>query len=591
MTVTILLIAVFQGYWLNKLYHEEEQNIRKTADVIFRESMYKLQADRFRGDTLIFRGPGDNAAFLGEVATVVGRKLDSAKWKHAAKNDTNHPQHTPQARITLSSNISIDNNAPKKPPVIVADSPHHEKKLNKPSPMIVISGYGDSSSNALAQKIARAKLDSILANRKGSISIITSKQTPDGEGGIVFSNREDTINRRNVKRHLGIISKKVLHGKSISVFTDGNDTIIKVNPGFREERDSNRIFVKNFLYSSRSINDSIPIKKIDSSYKANLVKAGITLSFSVKKDTLKKIKRDSPPFLTSKDIITTQVPVGFASPVGYQAELQTPVTFLLKKISPQIGLSLLLLVITTVSFIFIYRNLAAQKKLAVMKDEFISNITHELKTPIATVSVAIEALKNFGVIQSPERTKEYLDISSSELQRLSLLVDKVLKLSMFESKEIEVKKEQFDLALLVDEVMATMKLQFEKNKAVISFKTEGTNFIINADKLHITSIIYNLLDNALKYSKTNPVINVDLLQHEQFIQLTVSDNGIGIPSEYQNKIFDKFFRVPTNDKHNVKGYGLGLSYVAHVIKQHNGSINVESELDKGSTFIVKLPIA
>jgi two-component system phosphate regulon sensor histidine kinase PhoR len=205
------------------------------------------------------------------------------------------------------------------------------------------------------------------------------------------------------------------------------------------------------------------------------------------------------------------------------------------------------------------------------------------------VGVAIEALKNFNAIHDPQKTKEYLDISSNELQRLGLLVDKVLKLSMFEKREIELNKENFDIRELAGEVLDTMKLQFEKNNAAINFTTAGNDFTINADKLHITSVIYNLLDNALKYRNEDPVINVHLSVQQNNIELAVSDNGIGIAPEYQSKIFDKFFRVPTENKHVVKGYGLGLSYVSHVIAQHHGSIHVESEINKGSTFICLIP--
>jgi len=248
-------------------------------------------------------------------------------------------------------------------------------------------------------------------------------------------------------------------------------------------------------------------------------------------------------------------------------------------------------IFTTVVFIFLYRNLAQQRRLAEMKNDFISNITHELKTPIATVSVAVEALRNFGGLQKPERTKEYLDISAGELQRLGLLVDKVLKLSMFEKDEISLQKESFDLLDLITEVMTSMKLQFENQHAVTSLASSGDNFVIDADRVHITSVIYNLLDNALKYTKADPRIDVELIRKDEYFELRVKDNGIGISAENQRKVFDQFFRVPTGDRHNVKGYGLGLSYINHIVKQHHGLIEVESAPGKGSTFIVKLPFA
>jgi two-component system, OmpR family, phosphate regulon sensor histidine kinase PhoR len=139
--------------------------------------------------------------------------------------------------------------------------------------------------------------------------------------------------------------------------------------------------------------------------------------------------------------------------------------------------------------------------------------------------------------------------------------------------------------------MNSMKLQFDKLHAKVKLHTEGNNFVIDADKLHITSVIYNLLDNALKYSKENPVIDVQLASHPEYIEFSVRDNGIGIEPAYRDKIFDKFFRVPTGDKHNIKGYGLGLSYVAEVIRRHQGQVSVESEFGKGSTFTAKVPSA
>lgn len=162
---------------------------------------------------------------------------------------------------------------------------------------------------------------------------------------------------------------------------------------------------------------------------------------------------------------------------------------------------------------------------------------------------------------------------------------------MFENHEISLQKESFDLQKLVEEVMLSMKLQFDKQKAITHLKTTGQNFMMDADKLHITSVIYNLLDNALKYSKENPHITVRLIRHTAYFELQVNDNGIGIPDAYKTKIFEQFFRVPSGNRHNTKGYGLGLSYVNHIIQQHQGVIEVESELGKGSTFIVKMPFA
>jgi two-component system phosphate regulon sensor histidine kinase PhoR len=143
----------------------------------------------------------------------------------------------------------------------------------------------------------------------------------------------------------------------------------------------------------------------------------------------------------------------------------------------------------------------------------------------------------------------------------------------------------------VNEVVNSMKLQFEKYKAKVNVQMQGNGFEIAADRLHMTSVLFNLLDNALKYGKENPSIQIELKEEQDRILLRVSDNGIGIPAEFHKKIFEKFFRVPAGDTHNVKGYGLGLSYVAYVIQRHSGSIVVESQTGIGSRFIIKLPAA
>ena len=195
------------------------------------------------------------------------------------------------------------------------------------------------------------------------------------------------------------------------------------------------------------------------------------------------------------------------------------------------------------SFFVLYRNLKAQQRLTSIKNDFISNITHELKTPIATVSVAIEAIKNFNVLKQTERTVEYLDIAGHELNRLSMLVDKVLKLSMFEKQQVELQLEAFDIKQLTADIIASMSLQFEKAGAAVSLHTSGPNNIINADHLHITSVLYNLIDNALKYSGKKPVIDISVHCDEKECTLSVritERHCIGIPQ----KIFENFSAYP-----------------------------------------------
>ncbi|MCC6280067.1 MAG: HAMP domain-containing histidine kinase, partial [Saprospiraceae bacterium] len=195
----------------------------------------------------------------------------------------------------------------------------------------------------------------------------------------------------------------------------------------------------------------------------------------------------------------------------------------------------------------------------------------------------------FDALQNPQRTQEYLDIAGMELNRLSLLVDKVLRISLFEKQEPELRSEPIDLKILVEEILHSMRLQFEKCRAQVQFLPEGNFFALKGDRLHLVSVVYNLLDNALKYSTQHPEIRIGITHENQQLSLRVEDNGIGIPPAFQERIFEKFFRVPTGDVHDVKGHGLGLSYVAGVVRLHGGSIAVESRENAGTCFTIVLP--
>jgi two-component system phosphate regulon sensor histidine kinase PhoR len=263
---------------------------------------------------------------------------------------------------------------------------------------------------------------------------------------------------------------------------------------------------------------------------------------------------------------------------------------ILPKMWLQISLALFMTGMIILAFRFMYRSLKEQQKMAALKNDFISNMTHELKTPIATVSVALEALKNFSAIDNPQRTKEYLDISSAELNRLSMLVDKVLRINMFEAEKLELDKHPVDLATITQEVVQAQQLQAEKIGAVIQWQSPSEPCIIKGDKLHLMSVLYNLLDNSMKYRSENPEIKVAMERKGDKIYWSVQDNGPGIAAEYKARVFEKFFRVPQGDRHDIKGYGLGLSYVHDVVQKHGGIISVDSEPGKGSIFTVELPL-
>ena len=316
-------------------------------------------------------------------------------------------------------------------------------------------------------------------------------------------------------------------------------------------------------------------------FKSEMDKTGIPLQYEI-------IEMNGDD--ETRQVVLTNQYTDLISGKSFAAEFPNYKTYLFSRMVPEILFSLVLFLSISMAFFFIYHSLRKQERLNALKNEFISNVTHELKTPITTVGVAIEALRDFNVAEDPVKSKEYLDISKSELDRLSLLVDKVLKMSLFDSKEPELKIELFDLEILINDILGSMRLQFDKFKAQVDFITKGSNFSLEGDKIHLTSVIYNLIDNALKYSKENPDIDIELTSAaNDNLELTVKDSGIGISKEFVDKIFDKFFRVPTGNLHNVKGHGLGLSYVASVIHQHNGTIDVKSQPNSGTQFTITLP--
>ena len=361
---------------------------------------------------------------------------------------------------------------------------------------------------------------------------------------------------------------------SVRISRGKGDTLHIYNNGLTSRQSR----LMQFLFDVDSLQDSLTVKELDIAYKKRLEEQGLNVPYNIRR----------VPTVENREPVFNEITLGFVNPITYRLQLGNISPFLVKRISVPILFSVFLVGFTILSFSLLYVNLLRQRRLTNIKNEFISNITHELKTPIATVSVAIEALRSFNSSIDPERTKEYLDISANELQRLSLLVDKVLKLSMFEKKEVELRKEKLDMKDLVSEVTSSMRLQFEKHNAQVKVSTDGDT-CFEGDRLHLVSVLFNLIDNALKYSPDQPVIDIAIKGNHNKINLSIKDSGIGIPAEYQGKIFEKFFRVPTGNVHNAKGYGLGLSYVADVVRRHHGTIKVDSMVGGGSKFFIQLP--
>ncbi len=252
--------------------------------------------------------------------------------------------------------------------------------------------------------------------------------------------------------------------------------------------------------------------------------------------------------------------------------------------------SLLLTLIIIVIFIVTLQIILRQKKISQIKNDFINNMTHELKTPISTISLASQMLRDSSVSLSKSTVDHISGVIFDESKRLSNQVEKVLQMAVFNEGRLKLKFTQIDLNKLAETVASNFEIRVSNENGELKTDLQADNPFIRGDEVHITNVFFNLLDNAVKYSKSNPVIELSTENKNGWVIVQVKDNGIGIPKENQAQIFERFYRVPTGNVHNVKGFGLGLSYVKRIIDAHNGKIKVDSTLGKGTRFRLYFPI-
>jgi len=253
---------------------------------------------------------------------------------------------------------------------------------------------------------------------------------------------------------------------------------------------------------------------------------------------------------------------------------------------PTIILLIMIIGIFSYTILIILR----QKKLSVIKNDFINNMTHELKTPISTISLASQMLRDNSVDNSPTAVERISGVIFDESKRLSMQVEKVLQTAVFNEGRLKMKFKDIDLHEILASVVQNFEIRVQSVNGKISLNDNANQYIIYGDHVHITNVFFNLLDNAVKYSKDKPEIEVSTENKNDEVIISVKDNGIGIAKEHQKQIFERFFRVPTGNVHDVKGFGLGLHYVYKIIEAHNGKIKVESALNKGTKFMIAFPL-
>ena len=265
--------------------------------------------------------------------------------------------------------------------------------------------------------------------------------------------------------------------------------------------------------------------------------------------------------------------------------------FLLEKVWLSLLISLLFIITIISVFAYVVYKIIYQKKLADLKNDFINNMTHEFKTPIATVSLATEALSEDAVQANPKMRGRYIEVIREESKRLGIQVEKVLQLASIEQEELSLKKKKVSVKELVQAAVERARFPVEEKNGSLTVEFKQEDLSIVADESHFSNAIFNLLDNAIKYSQGPPTINLTGRYDKGELKIAIEDKGIGMTKEQQRQVFDKFYRVPTGNLHDVKGFGLGLNYVKYIIEAHHGHIELDSIPGQGSTFAIIIDLS
>lgn len=447
-------------------------------------------------------------------------------------------------------------------------------------------------SRQVMQAMTRAAYDDLLLGNKpsGQKSHITFSSS-----GNIDSIRVDMIQEITVKNLSGA-------GKSLS-FTPKTDTIhhdISVSNGgttrhIRQEIRIPPVYVLrlNMARYDSLLTCNLAAAGIDLPHKVDVVRGRADSTSSVKLFTMKPLTDPEVVLTPLNDSLRIRDPLTFTTSLTTDEELyfrlriENPDRQLVRDMAGVIGSSLLMLAAVAGALIYLLRTLFRQKTLEEMRLDLTHNITHELKTPIAVANAANDALLDFGAADDAVRREKYLTVIREQLAALGSMVERILTMSVEERGEITLCREALEIRPLLEEVAGRFRMK-GRGRATISVEVEDPDLKISADRFHLTHALDNLVDNALKYSGDEVRIRLSARRTAKGAELRVADNGIGIDRTAQAHIFEKFYRVPTGDRHDVKGFGLGLYYVRLIARKHGGEITVESAPGRGSAFNLTL---
>ncbi len=351
--------------------------------------------------------------------------------------------------------------------------------------------------------------------------------------------------------------------------------------------------INKMLFHDRSINEKVNKEMLNEALDASLNNKGIGLPYEFAVQTIDNVNifktNDYHPKNNKEVYSSLLFPSDIFSTPHYLMVHFPEKRNHLKELKMLVVSSIILTLIIISIFSFTIYIIIHQKKLSQIKNDFVNNMTHELKTPISTISLAAQMLKDKSIPDEAKNLDRISKLIGDESKRLGFQVEKVLQMAIFDKGKIKLKPKKIDIHEIINTSLTNFNIQTQKRQGELTAKLDAKNAKIKADEVHVTNVIYNLLDNALKYSKEQPQIAIKTKNFDKGIKISIKDNGIGIAKENRSKIFEQFYRVPTGNIHNVKGFGMGLNYVKKIVDAHGGNIKLKSEINKGSEFIIYLP--
>jgi two-component system, OmpR family, phosphate regulon sensor histidine kinase PhoR len=528
----------------------------------------------------------------------VVRKLSQQEMYYLMQRKIASDQNQKQL-LAIAKPVEQKEKTKKKTQPIVPNNPSVAMNLGKmkerqiPSDILVSKGVeilpnGD---------VRESQEFSIDLNNEDLMSLMNGQKQIDDIFGEAIQRHNQLIDD-SINRAKPLITKKIKNKKPhVDRTTQYAETAQKV----RNKTEMAKEVLNDLMFTKRSIYDRVNYQILDSLLKYEIKMKGIEIPFDYGISSeenpsylhyASSVKYKMTGLKSDKDTYMVNLfPNDYSNSDSYlRVYFPNQDRYIIRNIWMMYATSLLLILVVLGCFYVAVSTILKQKQLADIKNDFINNMTHEFKTPISTISLATQMLGDEAVTASPSMFKRYLGIIRDENKRLGSQVEKVLQTAQMERGEVRLNLGTVNVHQIIGRVLENISPQIELREGILDMDLKAENPEIQADEVHLTNIIFNLLDNANKYSPEKPIIKITTENTEKGLSIKVSDQGIGMTKESIKQIFEKFYRVPTGNVHDVKGFGLGLSYVKKMVEEHHGRINVVSRLGEGSEFEVVLPV-